>query len=164
MASRTRSLGGNKFVGFVVGEVRYAVDIQRVAVILKPLPVVPLPHMPSSVTGVFSHRGRIVPVIDLRLRYGLVAASQRSVRWVVVNRGSGYAALVVDAVEDVFGADAQSHRQAPHVGDGDAARAIVAAYSYGHGLVFEVDLDRLTAQADAVDVTAAALALPGETR
>lgn len=161
MASRTRSLGGNKFVGFRVGEVRYAIDIQRVREIIKPLPTVPLPHVPHSVTGVIHHRGDVVPIIDLRLRFDLKASDHRGVRWVIVKRGKRYVGLVVDGVEEVFGAEAPDQREVPKIGAGEQARGIRAVYAHARGLVFEVDLDLLTRAAEEVDVSSAARALSG---
>lgn len=161
MTSRTRSLGGNKFVGFRVGEVRYAVDIQRVREIIRPLPTVPLPHVPHSVTGVFHHRGDVVPIIDLRLRFGLPLGDHRGVRWVIVKRGKRYVGLVVDGVEEVFGAETPDQRDVPKIGPGDQARGIRAVYAHARGLVFEVDLDLLTRPAEELDVGAAGRALSG---
>lgn len=161
MVSRTRSLGGNKFVGFRVGEVRYAIDIQRVREIIKPLSTVPLPQVPHSVVGVIHHRGDVVPIIDLRIRFGLPIVEHRGVRWVIVKRGKRYVGLVVDGVEEVFGAEAPDQREVPKIGAGDQARGIRAVYAHARGLVFEVDLDLLTRVAEEVDVGSAGRALSG---
>jgi len=159
--SRTRSIGGNKFVGFRVGDVRYSVDIQRVREIIRPLTTVALPQLPHSVVGVFHHRGDVVPVIDLRLRFGLVATSHRGIRWVIVKRGRRHVGLVVDGVEEVFGAEAPNQRDVPKLGPGDQARGIRAVYAHAQGLVFEVDLELLTQAAEDLDVGAAGRALSG---
>ena len=74
-ADRTKNL-----VGFLVGDVRYAVDILRVREIINPLGVVPLPHAPPVVVGVSDHRGQVVPVIDLRKRFGLPSAEATRAR------------------------------------------------------------------------------------
>src|SRR5687767_5938994 len=97
---RTKNL-----VGFLVGDVRYAVDILRVREIINPLPVVPLPHAPPVVVGVADHRGQVVPVIDLRRRFGLpLIEITRRTKWIIVRAGERASGLVVDAVTDVFGA------------------------------------------------------------
>jgi len=164
MASRTRSLGGNKFVEFRVGEVRYAVDILSVREIVRPLNPVQLPHVPHSVVGVIHHRGDVVPIIDLRVRFGLAAVAHRGVRWLIVKRAKRDVGLVVDGVEDVFGAEAPDQREIPRLGPGDQARGIRAVYAHPTGMVFEVDLDVLTRAADEVDVGVAGRALAGGQR
>ncbi|HJL32604.1 MAG TPA: chemotaxis protein CheW, partial [Polyangiaceae bacterium LLY-WYZ-15_(1-7)] len=74
-ATRQRSDRSKNLVGFQVGDVRYAVDILRVREIINPLPLVELPHAPPSVLGVADHRGEVVPVLDLRRRFGLPATA-----------------------------------------------------------------------------------------
>lgn len=161
MASRTRSLGGNKFVEFRVGDVRYAVDILSVREIVRPLRTVQLPHVPESVIGVIHHRGDVVPIIDLRVRFGLPAEHGRDVRWLIVKRAKRDVGLVVDAVQDVFGAEAPDQREVPKLGTGEQARGIRAVYAHARGLVFEVDLEVLTRAAEDVDVAVAGRALSG---
>jgi hypothetical protein len=83
-------------VAFEVGGVAYAVDIQRVREITRAMPILPLPHLPPSVVGVVDHRGDVVPVVDLRHRFGVGHAGVgREVRWIVVMRGARLLALVV---------------------------------------------------------------------
>ncbi|MBN1655111.1 MAG: purine-binding chemotaxis protein CheW [Deltaproteobacteria bacterium] len=146
-------------VGFRVGEVPYAVDIYRVREITKPLPLLTLPHMPAEVIGVVDHRGDVVPVIDLRIRFGLQPReSRREERWIIVKRsdvlikkGDRLAGLVVDKVTEVFGAGESQQRGVPEIGKGNESRGIASAYSYKGKLVFVIDVDRITSIADEVD-------------
>ncbi len=160
--ARHRTDRTKNLVGFVVGDVRYAVDILRVREILNPLPTVTLPHAPPAVVGVADHRGQVVPVIDLRRRFGLGAKdATRRTKWVVVQVERGSAALVVDAVTDVFGAAEPDHRGIPELGVGDAARGILAVYKYEDALVFVLDVDRVAAPAEALDMQSLARRLGG---
>lgn len=150
---RRRSDRSKNLVGFVVGDVRYAVDILRVREILNPLPVVALPHAPPAVIGVADHRGVVVPVIDLRRRFGLSPREPtRRTKWIVVQLESRAVGLVVDAVTDVFGAVEDAQREAPRLGEGDAARGILAVHKHDDAMVFVLDIDRVAAPAEAVDV------------
>src|SRR3954462_2086118 len=73
-------------VGFLVGDVAYAVRIEAVREIVNPLDVVELPRAPMSVRGVASFRGDVVPVIDLRVRFALgPAGSNRKNKWIVID-------------------------------------------------------------------------------
>src|SRR5690242_7629554 len=101
-------------VGFVVGEVEYAVPIGRVREIANPLPVVELPRAPPGVGGVADYRGDVVPVVDLRVRFGLPNLdTTRKTKWIVIDVGGRFAALVVDYVTDVFGTGGIEPQPAP---------------------------------------------------
>lgn len=139
------------FVGFEVGGVRYAIDIHRVREIIRPMPTLELPHVPPMVTGVVDHRGNVVPIVDLRRRFGTtVPEDDRLVRWVIVTRGERLVALVVDRVSEVFGVSEPASREVPEIGVGEEARGIVAAYSHRGALVFVADADTLTSVTDEI--------------
>ena len=136
-------------VGFEVGGVRYAIDIHRVREIIRPMPTLELPHVPEMVSGVVDHRGNVVPIIDLRVRFGVGSGDDdREVRWVIVTRGDRLVALAVDRVSEVFSAGGPAAREVPEIGVGEEARGITAAYSHRGTLVFVVDADTLTSVTD----------------
>ena len=141
-------------VGFSIGEVQYAVDIHRVREIIRPLPLVPLPHAPPAVMGVADHRGDVVPVLEVRRRFGLPSiATTRRTKWILVSGPSRTVGLVVDAVTEVFAAGEQEQRAVPSIGVGDAARGITAVFGHRGSLVFVLDVDRIAAAAELVDVS-----------
>lgn len=154
---RHRHDPSKNFVGFVVGNVEYAVAIARVKEITSPLPVVSLPHAPRSVVGVADYRGDVVSVVDLRSRFGLQTAPvTRKTKWIVVDvaeaaldrsggggPGRALVALVVDAVTEVFGTGGSDLRPAPQLGSGEDVRGIAGVTTHSEGLVFVLDTTRL---------------------
>lgn len=158
MSTKGDEVAGKSLVGFEVGGVPYAVDIQRVREILRPLPTLPLPHVPMTVVGVVDHRGDVVPIIDLRIRFGLPPRTGREVRWIIVSRGARLSGLVVDRVTEVFGAGNPASREVPEIETGQEARGIVGAYSHRGRLVFVLDADKLTSVAENLELPA----LPSE--
>lgn len=151
-SSRNRSERTKNLVGFVVGGIRYAVDILRVREIVNPQAIVVLPHAPPVVVGVADHRGEVIPILDLRRRFGLPSeAPTRHTKWLIVRVGKRSAGLVVDAVTEVFGAGEGSEREVPAVGVGDASRGISAVHSHEGSLVFVIDVDRIAAAAEAIE-------------
>lgn len=149
---RTKNL-----VGFRIESVHYAVEIMRVREIIKPLEIVPIPHAPPAVLGVADHRGEVVPVLDVRMRFGLPAQPPtRRTKWIVVELGARLVGLVVDSVTEVFGAGDKDQRGVPEIGVGDAARGIAQVYSYDGRLVFVVDVDRIAAVAEVLDLSGVA--------
>lgn len=142
-------------VGFKIANVHYAVTIDRVREIIKPLEIVPIPHAPPAVLGVADHRGEVVPVLDVRRRFSLPGAEDsRRTKWIVVELGSRLIGLVVDSVTEVFGTGDRDQRSVPEIGVGDAARGIGAVYSYGGKLVFVLDIDRIAAVTEVLDMSA----------
>jgi purine-binding chemotaxis protein CheW len=130
-------------VGFVVGEVRYAVSISRVRELTNPLPLVALPHAPPAVIGVAEYRGEVVPVVDLRLRFGLPPAPEtRRTKWIVLDYNERFVALVVDAVVEVFGTGGSELRPAPSLGGGEDVRGIAGVTNLGDNMVFVLDAGR----------------------
>lgn len=143
MAERTHSV--HTWVGLEVGGVSYALDIQHVREIIRPLPMQSLPHAAQVVVGVVDHRGDVVPVIDLRVRFG---TSQRidlaDTRWVITTRGDRLIGLVVDRVTEVFRLNTIDAREVPDLGPNGDRRGVTAAYSYQGRLVFALDIERVT--------------------
>ena len=95
------------FLVFIVGERRFALSAEEVERVLAAVEITPLPDAPSSLRGVINCGGRLVPVIDLRVRFGLSARrTATSDRFVFVRRGTcgegGHFAFLVEGVEGVF--------------------------------------------------------------
>lgn len=144
MEYRQRHDPSKSLVGFFVGSVHYAIPIGRVKEIANPLEMVALPHAPHAVVGVADYRGQVVPVIDLRMRFGMEAGpATRRTKWLVVEVGPRIVALVVDAVSEVFGTGGADLRPAPSLGGGDDTRGIAGVANHDGSLVFVLDTARL---------------------
>ncbi len=154
-------------VGFLVGDVAYAVRIDAVREIVNPLDVVALPRAAASVRGVASFRGEVVPVVDLRERFGLPSApATRKSKWIVVDTTRGpsgasserpsvpansrFVALAVDTVTGVFGTGGKEIRPSPSLGQGDDVRGLEGVTTIGDTLVFVLGLQPFRAIAAAV--------------
>ena len=151
MPHRQRHDPSKNFVGFVVGDVEYAVAIAKVKEIARPMPVVPLPHPPVAVAGVADFRGEVIPVVELRARFGLASAdATRKTKWIVVDAAGRFIALVVDAVTEVFGTGGAELRPAPSLGGREDLRGLAGVTGHGGGLVFVLDTDKLREITDAL--------------
>jgi purine-binding chemotaxis protein CheW len=130
-------------VGFAVGDVAYAVPIADVREIVNPLLLTELPHAPSAVVGVADHRGDVIPVVDLRVRFGLrpLPDRQRS-KWILVQVDGRLIGLVVDRVLDVFGTSGAEVRAPPSLGGGEDTRGILGVTTYDGTLTFVLDVSR----------------------
>jgi purine-binding chemotaxis protein CheW len=152
-ASKQRPDPRKSLVGFMVGDVRYAVPIGDVQEIITPTLLTELPHAPDAVAGVADHRGQVIPILDLRARFGLsrLREHHRS-KWILVRVDGKTMGLAVDKVTDVFGTGGVDVRPAPSLGGGEDQRGILGVTSHDGQLVFVLDVSRF--QALVVDLPA----------
>lgn len=86
-----------QLVGFIIGEEEYAVPILAIQEIIKPFPWTRVPQVPKYVVGVFNMRGAVIPLIDLRLKFGLSAKKQSDeTRFIVMRHGDDVAGFIID--------------------------------------------------------------------
>ncbi|HEU5183712.1 MAG TPA: chemotaxis protein CheW [Gemmatimonadaceae bacterium] len=91
-----------QLVTFRLGDDLFAADIYSVERVLRYQPPTPIPNVPEWVDGVIEYRGRIIPVIDLRLRFGLERTPPRpESRILVFTVGNEWIGAIVDAVLEV---------------------------------------------------------------
>lgn len=98
----SNAVESTRLVTFRLGEHLFAAEIQAVQRVLRYEVPRPLPDMPDWMEGVVDYQGTMVPVIDMRRRFGLAAAAPGpQARLMVCNAPAGLAAMLVDAVLDV---------------------------------------------------------------
>jgi len=106
--------------------------------------ITPIPNSPTYIKGVLNMRGVIVPVIDLRLLFGLPEAERDAFTVIIViNVGGRLAGLVVDAVSDVINVGAEQQCEAPEY-EGRRNREFIKGLAHVDGkLLILLDIDRL---------------------
>ena len=138
-----------QFLSFTLGGEVYAVDILRVQEIRGWEPVRPLPDVPPHVKGVLDLRGTIVPVLDLRVRFGSTQPDYRSTTVVIVvnvRDGQGGARIVgcvVDAVSDVLDLAGKDIRPPPPLGGCIGNRYLRGMVTLDRRMVILLDVDKL---------------------
>ena len=90
-------------VVFRIGDQEYGAEISKVQEIVRMLPIIPAPNVPPYVVGVVNLRGKVIPVYDLRERFGLekVAISKQS-RILILNFSKRLVGVKVDAASEVI--------------------------------------------------------------
>ena len=138
-----------QYLSFRVGTDDYAVDILRVQEIRGWEKVRALPDSREFVKGVLDMRGTIVPIIDLRVRFGNpdpVYSSTTVVIVVTVGREDGSTQLigaVVDSVSDVLDVDASNVKPPPELGGAVNRQYLDGMVSLERGMVVLLNLDHL---------------------
>ncbi len=98
-----RTEDGLQIVGFRLAGEEYGIDIMCVQEIILPGAMTELPQVPEFIRGLINLRGSIIPVIDLRMRFGLKVSDQTDDSRVIVTEvGNRTVGIVVDAVSEVL--------------------------------------------------------------
>jgi purine-binding chemotaxis protein CheW len=106
-----------QLVGFHVGNEEFCLDILRVQEIIRLQQLTRVPNSPDAMDGVMNLRGKIIPVIALRKRFGLEhAPSDKNARIVVVEVKGAVLGLIVDSVSEVLRIPAATVEPPPHLG------------------------------------------------
>ncbi len=97
----------NKFLTFVLGEESYAIPILKIKEIIGMMAITEVPRLPNFIKGVINLRGKIIPVIDLRLKFGLEERGYDERTSIIVveletENATRISGLVVDTVNEVL--------------------------------------------------------------
>ncbi len=110
-----------QLAAFMIGDEEYVVDILRVREIIRPLPVTPVRRGPRFVEGVINLRGNIIPIVDMRRRFGLPEVELPHRKIMILTVEGRTVGLVVDRVTEVVRVPKRSIQPAPLLlGDGRA--------------------------------------------
>lgn len=148
----------SQFLTFVLGEELYGVDILRVQEIKGYTAVTKIPNTPPHIKGVLNLRGTIVPIVELRTKFGMPTIDHTTftVIIVVVVRDK-MMGLVVDSVSDVLNIDKKDVQAPPKFGAKVDVSFLNGIGKSGDKLVALLDIDRLLAGGDAPEVPAGSL-------
>ncbi|MEW6012066.1 MAG: chemotaxis protein CheW [Elusimicrobiales bacterium] len=107
---------GGKFLTFFLDKEEYGIEILKVQEIIGVMPVTPIPKMPDYVKGVINLRGRIIPVIDLRLKLSMPSAPlTEETCFIVVKSQNIFVGVIVDRVSEVTDISGENIENTPDV-------------------------------------------------
>lgn len=111
------SFEGGKFLTFFLGDEEYAIEILKVQEIIGLMQITPVPKMPSYIRGVLNLRGKIVPVMNLRTRFGLEEVKDTDETCIIVIQDEEYLmGVLVDKVSEVVDIETGDIEDVPSVG------------------------------------------------
>ena len=103
-----------QLVGFIVGDEEFTVPILSIQEIIKPIEYTRVPHTPNYVLGVFNLRGSVIPLIDLRAKFGIQAESQTAdSRYIVMKNDEEIAGFVIDRLTEAIRLNVRDIDNAP---------------------------------------------------
>lgn len=139
---------------FTIDDRRFGIGAANVSEIVRAVAITPLPGAPTVIEGVIDVRGEIVPVFDLRRRFGLPARDIATTdQFVLTRSGRRTAALHVDRASDLVDVDAG--RITPTAVATTAHPAIAGVATLPDGLALISDVDAFLSQAEAETLDAA---------
>ena len=160
--SKPESVGGvsRQVLTFSLNEETYGVDILRVQEIRGWSTVNRIPQTPPHVLGVLNLRGSIVPIIDLRVRFGLASAEFTPLTVIIVlsiktAKGMSEFGLVVDSVSDVVDIRGEDVKETPNLGGKMNADFIESLATVANRMVILLDVDALIGRDASIGATQA---------
>lgn len=149
--------GARQMLTFALGGEEYAVDILKVQEIQRFVPITPVPHAPSHIKGVLNLRGALVPVVDLRDKFGMSTGAYDRFTVIVIVRVLGRSiGLVVDAVSDVLTLRPEDVGATPDLGTSVDTSFIAGLGRSGERLIILLDIERVLASDSLVSLDAVA--------
>ena len=134
----------NQVVVFELGSENFGVTISSVESIIKMQTITKMPHMPVFVEGVTNLRGKVLPVIDLRTRFGLPPQeADKSSRIIIINVNKIEVGMIVDGVSEVLTIPDQNVEPAPPIASTVDSSFITGIAKVDQRLVILLDLGRV---------------------
>ncbi|MDY3557183.1 chemotaxis protein CheW [Gemmata sp. JC717] len=136
--------GSGQFLTFRLRDEEYGVDLLRVQEIRGYSKVTTIPNTPPEVRGILNLRGAVIPIVDLRARFGLALTECTPFTVIiVVNVADRSVGLLVDAVSDVLNVGAEEIVPPPDLGTHADTSVLTGIARDGQRLVSLINIDRL---------------------
>jgi purine-binding chemotaxis protein CheW len=157
---KTGAEKGGKYLTFILAEEDYGIGILKVKEIIGMMNITMVPQTPSYVKGVINLRGKVIPVVDLRLKFEMAAADYTERTCIIVvetshNSDRLLIGIVVDSVSEVLNIKAVDIDEPPNFGTHLKTDYILGMAKAGGGIKILLDIDRIL-QSDALEVMSVA--------
>jgi len=142
-----------KYLTFFLGAEEYGIAILKVREIIGIVPVTPVPGTPPFMQGVINLRGKIIPVIDLRAKFGMPShAASRETCIIVVRRQDLELGIVVDAVSEVRDVSGSETEAMLDLGSDVSAEYFLGISKADGKVRLLLDIDRILSTEDVIEL------------
>ncbi|KXG77634.1 Chemotaxis protein CheW [Fervidicola ferrireducens] len=133
-----------QFVVFKLGQEEYGVDIMQVNTIERMMPITRVPKAPDFVEGVINLRGEIIPVIDLKKRFGLASGEVTAdTRIIIVMLDDLTVGMIVDSATEVVQLPQDSIEPPPSVAGNISSDFLEGVGKIGDRLLIILNLEKI---------------------
>lgn len=152
-----RDLTG-KYLTFTLQRESYGIDVLQVQEIIRLIDITGVPRMPAHIRGVINLRGKIIPVVDLRLRFGFPGAADTEQTCIIVvqvhlpGAKSTHMGLIVDGVEEVVHIALADIEETPDFGAQIASACILGMAKIKGAITTLLDIDQALSGAAASEI------------
>ncbi len=150
-----------QYLTFTLGNEVFAVEVGKVREILEYIPITRVPRTPEFMRGVINVRGSVVPVIDLRLKFGMTRTEQSvdtciNVLEITFDEESVVLGALADSVEEVIELEPGQIEPAPRIGSRIGTDMIKGMGKRDSGFIMILDIDRVFSDIDMTALTGGA--------
>ena len=147
-APRTAAAHAGKYLTFTLGDEEYGLPVVKVREIIKLMDITQVPQVPAYVLGVINLRGKVIPVVDLRRKFGLPIREATEQTCIIVAEVDLAASrvmtgVVVDSVSEVLNVAAGEIDAPPEFGGPDEADHLLGLAKVKGSVKILLDLDRV---------------------
>ena len=142
-----------KYLTFRVGDESYGIAVLKIREIIRLTPITAVPQVPDYVKGVINLRGKVIPVVGLRAKFGLAEAESTERTCIVVvqvelaSHRNALMGLIVDGVEEVAYMGAQDIEETPNFGGGIDTAYILGMAKVKGSVKSLLDIDKVVSGA-----------------
>jgi len=131
-----------KFTIFKIGDEVFGIGIDRVVEILKMQKIFTIPGLPEFLSGVMSVRGNVIPVIDLRRRFGLRPSGKKE-RIIIVRYGKEKIGFLVDDIKEILSLSSEEIRTPPSIFKGFKTEYLTGLGKHDESIIILLNIDSL---------------------
>jgi len=140
-----------QLVGLKLGDEEYAIDVLKIQEIIRTVEITSVPRTDSFVLGVMNLRGKVIPVVDLRVRFNLDKMDfDKETRIIVVRFDSEHIGFVVDEVTEVIRINKNMVEPTPPLVGSIGQEYILGICKYDDRLIILLDIDTVIAEGKVV--------------
>jgi len=142
-----------KYMGFKLGDENYGIEILKVQEIIGLMEITGVPRTPDYLCGVINLRGKVIPVVDLRLKFGMQAKEADDLTCIMVVQVTLNDTLVtmgvmVDQVSEVMDITAENVEPTPNMGVTEANEFLLGVGKFQGHVVLLLAMDRILSDSD----------------
>ncbi len=137
-----------KYLTFSLAEEEYGIGILRIKEIIGMMPITSVPQTPAYLKGVINLRGKVIPVIDLRLKFNMKYIDYTERTCIIVVEIDGISGMVqigvvVDSVSEVINVKAEEIENTPNFGNSLDAEYVLGMAKMESGVKILLDIDKV---------------------
>ena len=147
-AGTRRTAETGKYLTFALGQEEYGLEILKVREIIGYMDITSVPQTPSYVKGVINLRGQVIPVVNLRLKFGMESIERTEETCIIVVEFSQKdqqisTGIIVDRVSEVLDISAQDIQESPEFGSKVDTEFILGMGKIGDTVKILLDIDKV---------------------